>query len=330
MKPSIAIIGAGISGLTLAKQLSHVAEVVIFEKSRGVGGRLSTRYAEPFSFDHGAPFFTARSNAFQQFLAPYFACGLVQKWTGNVITLESGKKTSDKIWHEPHYVAVPTMNSLCKALIDNTVMMLNCEIVSIENKKNHRWQLSNKNGQSYGPFDWVISTAPSPQTSTLFEKIVPLDSLVSQYRSCYSLMLGFQRPWTQSWIAAEIENSPLQWLFVDSSKPQRDKNLTALVIHASHLWTESHLNEERTDIEFFLRQELQSLLELNVSAPCYSSLHFWRYALINKVQAKAHKSSYFLDQDRHIASVSDCHGTSRVEDAWLNACELASRITSDL
>ena len=39
----IAIIGAGLSGLTAATQLREHAEVTVFEKSRGPGGRMETR-----------------------------------------------------------------------------------------------------------------------------------------------------------------------------------------------------------------------------------------------------------------------------------------------
>jgi predicted NAD/FAD-dependent oxidoreductase len=68
MKKRIAIIGAGMSGLTLANRLSKIAEVVLFEKSRGVGGRMSTRQADPFTFDHGAQFFTVRDKRFSVFI----------------------------------------------------------------------------------------------------------------------------------------------------------------------------------------------------------------------------------------------------------------------
>lgn len=53
MKKRIAIIGAGSSGLTLAQQLKEYADVVVYEKACGVGGRMSTRYVDPFYFDHG-------------------------------------------------------------------------------------------------------------------------------------------------------------------------------------------------------------------------------------------------------------------------------------
>lgn len=38
----IAIIGAGLSGLVLARQLASNADITVFEKARGVGGRMST------------------------------------------------------------------------------------------------------------------------------------------------------------------------------------------------------------------------------------------------------------------------------------------------
>mgnify|MGYP000096997027 CR=1 FL=1 len=41
----IAIIGAGMAGLTVGIQLNDFAIVELFEKSRRVSGRMSTRYA---------------------------------------------------------------------------------------------------------------------------------------------------------------------------------------------------------------------------------------------------------------------------------------------
>ena len=70
MALNIAVIGSGMAGLTLAKQLGAHADVTIFEKSRGLGGRMATRYANDFVFDHGAQFFVAKTPMFRQFLSP--------------------------------------------------------------------------------------------------------------------------------------------------------------------------------------------------------------------------------------------------------------------
>ncbi len=64
----IAIIGTGLSGLTVAGLLKSAANITLFEKSCGVGGRMATRYAEPYSFDYGAQFFTAKTRPFQAFI----------------------------------------------------------------------------------------------------------------------------------------------------------------------------------------------------------------------------------------------------------------------
>jgi renalase len=58
------IIGAGITGLTLAQKLSKVDqkyELLLLEKSRGLGGRLATRRGDSTRFDHGTPEITEKS-----------------------------------------------------------------------------------------------------------------------------------------------------------------------------------------------------------------------------------------------------------------------------
>ena len=38
----VAIVGAGLSGLVVARSLSEIAEVTVFEKGRGAGCRIAT------------------------------------------------------------------------------------------------------------------------------------------------------------------------------------------------------------------------------------------------------------------------------------------------
>lgn len=66
----IAVIGAGMSGLTAARRLAKAgATVTVFEKSRGLGGRLATRRTDGGPADHGAQYFTAREPAFKAWVA---------------------------------------------------------------------------------------------------------------------------------------------------------------------------------------------------------------------------------------------------------------------
>ena len=332
MKLSIAIVGAGLSGLTIANVIGNHAEVTVFEKSRGVGGRMSTRYSDEFYFDHGAQFFTVRNKHFKQFLAPYFSSGLLQEWQGKVVTFEKGKKMTDRIWFEPHYVATPGMSNLCKKLAENIKINLNCDIAPLGEKSQQGWELFDKNGTGLGYYDWVISTAPPVQTTHLFNKFLPKDSILNQskFLACYSLMFGFNEKWVHSWIAANILNSPLEWIAVNSTKPGRNHNLTTLVVHSSNSWAEVHADDDLEKTEYFLRDELQQILKFDISDPEYFSMHRWRYALLDKLNDDQTKNESYYDKVLQLASVGDWCSRSSIEDTWLNSHELALRIVGNL
>lgn len=58
----IAIIGAGITGISVAYHHPAGSAITIFDKSRRPGGRVSTRTSREhpgYSFDHGAPYISA-------------------------------------------------------------------------------------------------------------------------------------------------------------------------------------------------------------------------------------------------------------------------------
>ena len=61
----IAIVGAGISGVCAANLLAQEGfKVDVFEKSRGLGGRLTTKRLDWAHIDIGAQYFTARDPRF--------------------------------------------------------------------------------------------------------------------------------------------------------------------------------------------------------------------------------------------------------------------------
>ena len=326
MKPRIAIIGAGLSGLTVANGLTGFADITLFEKSRGVGGRMSTRYADPFYFDHGTQFFTARSKAFKQFLKPYIESGLVAPWQGKVITLEANKKVTDRLWFEPHYVACPSMNSLCKKLSEGLQITLQTEVAPLADKINNQWHLKNASGEALGIFDVVISTAPPTQTIRLFDKHLPDDCPIKSANmlGCYTMMLGFKKPWDKSWMAAKVHNSPIEWIAINSTKPGRDAAMTSMTVHTNNAWAQQHIDDDIAVTEALLKQELSHLMDIDVYAADYFALHRWRYALLEEKE----KNDPYWDAQLGLASVGDWCTASRIEDVWLSARELADAMTN--
>jgi predicted NAD/FAD-dependent oxidoreductase len=81
----IAVIGAGIAGTACASALQRAGyQVSLFDKSRGPGGRMSTRRGEDWQCDHGAQYFTARAPAFRAEVARWEAAGVAAQWHAQV------------------------------------------------------------------------------------------------------------------------------------------------------------------------------------------------------------------------------------------------------
>ena len=80
-KPAIAIIGTGMAALAFANGCGTAFQLSLFDKSRGLSGRLSTRRAPEHAFDHGAPFFHADTAAFKNWLQSFETRGAVALWT---------------------------------------------------------------------------------------------------------------------------------------------------------------------------------------------------------------------------------------------------------
>ena len=105
----ILIIGAGLAGLTAARvlgQLPEPPEVILVDKGRSVGGRLATRRMDGATLDHGAQFFTVRSEPFQAEVDRWIEAGVVEEWC----------RGFDPPDGYPRYRGVGGMNALAKHL----------------------------------------------------------------------------------------------------------------------------------------------------------------------------------------------------------------------
>lgn len=320
----IAIIGAGISGLSIAKLLEKNADITLFEKSRGVSGRLSTRRIDSYVFDHGAQYFTARTDEFKKFLDPLFKVNVVEKWTPRYMKFNLlSTKTSELIEdQEVRYVGTPNMNSICKYLAEGLNVKLNTRIISI--KKDDKWSLTDENENEYHYFDWVISTAPSPQTTALFSKeFIHYDHIKSiDMIGAFALMLGFQNPIKHKFDAAHILNSDISWISFNNTKPKRFLDNTSIVIHSSHEFFDKNLHTETDVIISNLLREASYVIGHDLSCADCKLLHPWRYANIT-TEDKMHS---LIDTDLFIAASGDWSAGGRVEGAFVSAYRVANRI----
>lgn len=104
----VLVVGAGLAGLTAARQLVDAGQdVVVLDKGRAPGGRLATRRMGRAVLDHGAQFFTVRGIELQHQTDDWLGRGVVAEWCRGFGPEPDG---------HPRYMAVGGMAALGRDL----------------------------------------------------------------------------------------------------------------------------------------------------------------------------------------------------------------------
>ncbi len=324
----VAIVGAGLAGLTVARHIGDIAKAVIFEKSRGPGGRMATRRAPPFEFDHGAQFFTAGEPAFSAVVRSWQQAGVVKTWQPRYAELDRGAVVAERAGDadHPHFVGTPGMNAIGRHLSSGLDVRLQTPVETI-NPRGSGWQLIAADGSDLGVFDWLIATAPATQAAALLPESFAHHRALSdtQMQGCFALMLGFNQPRQLPWQAALVHNSDISWVSVNSSKPDRPAPFT-LVAHSTGAFADAHMDEPLEGLQQHLCAELRDLTGIDAKHADFCQLHRWRYANI----AARSGSAALIDPDRRLAACGDWCIGGRVESAYSSAVSLAEYLRSVL
>lgn len=321
----VAIVGAGLAGITAARKLHSIAQVTVFEKSRGVGGRLATRWADSFYFDHGAQFFKAHSADFKAFLAPWIEQGVVARWDARFVEINEGQIQQQRQWDQfyPHYVGVPSMNAWAKAMAEGLDIVLNTRVAQISRMGN-LWQLTDELGHHLGDFDWVVLAIPAAQAHSLLPASVAFAHSREdvQMLPCFSLMLGFDEPMSLSFDAALVRGADISWISVNSSKPGRNPAFT-LLVNSTNRWASEHIDDDRDSVMAHLCQQTGKVIGQSIDHAVHKVIHAWRYANLPK---QSSEQAFMLDEQQQLAVCGDWMIQGRVNAAFTSGHALAEAI----
>jgi renalase len=320
----VAVIGAGIAGLSCARALqSFGIEVSVFEKSRGPSGRMSTRRTPDWSADHGAQYFTAKDPRFIQEVNRWRHAGIADIWTPELKVYEAQVWRASKST-ETRYVGIPQMNSPGKYLADGLSIQYEKTITQLE-KKGPQWSLHcSESGELADLYDSVLIALPARQASTLLKNLdVRAASIANsaQMKACWTMMASFPNQPATDFEAAFINQEIISWICQNRSKPMRPGN--AWTIHGSPSWSQDNVELSKEDAQ---GQMVECLTRLGFNCQAAEiSMHRWRYA-----SGGLENAIGFLSlADVGLGLCGDWLHGGRVEGAWLSGLELAVAIKNN-
>jgi len=320
----IAIIGAGMAGLTAARRLSDTHEVVLFDKSRGVGGRMSTRYAGDYEFDHGAQYFTITDPEFQTLIDGVANDGEATRWDSRGLYLRDGELTMDT--GRPRWVGSPRMNAVAKTLAQGLQINLGQRVSRISGSVGDLI-LTFEEGGREGPFDHVICTAPAPQAAALLPSSSPLQAALDDVHmhACFALMVGWPEPFDLGWDSLRVSDLPISWLALNASKPDRNAAVSTLVIHAAPDWSDDHAEADRDWVQSVMLDAASALCDRKLDQAPHIALHRWLYAYSNQGVGQ----NCLVDPDLGVVLAGDWCVGGRVEGAFVSGRAAADHILSN-
>jgi photolyase PhrII len=324
--PRIAVVGAGIAGLTCARTLAdHGLAVRVFDKGRGFGGRTSTRrVGAGLTFDHGAQYFTARDPRFQLRVGSWLHDGVVARWDARIATLAGGVVGPDP---NPgaRYVGTPGMSAITRHLGAELEVAFGVSVAGLA-RDGDLWCAFDDGGRELGRFDCVVLALPAPQAERLFVTAGADDlaAAAANARMAPSLaaMVAFATPLDAPFDGAFVSGSPLSWVARDSSKPGRQAGCDAWVLHPSPGWSSAHFDAPPSQWRDALLAAFAVALDRPLPEIVHADQHRWGFALPTEPLA----ASSLHDATLGLAACGDWCGGPRVEGAWLSGADLAGRI----
>jgi renalase len=343
---NIAIIGAGMAGITAARTLMQAGHrVTLFDKSRNPGGRMATKRTEFGSFDHGAQYFTVRDARFRTLMqwALATAPDVARPWSANAVRVldATGRKAAAALpTTEPHWVGQPGMNALAahctQPLIDAGRMMRSTRVHRITHTTKG-WHLNavdaNDQDAVYGGFDKVLLALPSFQAREMLHNsehhapwVKELDKVA--VAPCWTLMVAYPSavsvspqkpavPLGPQWSAARSTHHRVAWLARESSKPGREP-IDRWTVQASADWSREHLEDDAPRVKAKLLKAFAEVTGIRAE-PDYAEVHRWRFAKTETPLGK----HYLWDSKTGLGLCGDWCIGHRVEDAFVSGLELA-------
>ncbi len=331
----VAVIGAGIAGLTCAQKLRQAGKsVVLIDKSRGLGGRLATRRLAGTHADHGVCYLQPKGDLFQQWIAELVAAGILRVWTEGIHSLSADGILQPPTKFASYYAAPLGATSIAKYL-GRDLEIIGDKLITAIDPINHGWRLSSKDPEFDLTAEQVVFATPPAQALVIAKQAIDPTCIqqLSNIQFSRSITAIAVYPTTDQTAAAAIpwqgiqciEHPTLAWIGLDSSK-QLNPTQPVLVIQSSAAFAEQYF--DAPDLAIVGQKLLDAIVPLipTLTTPELIQVHRWGYAF---AQNPASVQFLTAQTTAPLYFCGDWCGGNRVESAYLSGMALADRILNN-
>lgn len=293
--PRIAIVGAGVAGLTTAYALRTLpVDVIVYEKSRGYGGRVASRSRYGNRYDHGANYFSPTSERVERLVTAHLPTdGLVD--IGRSIwefdrshTLHRPSSAGDPKW--TYRQGISRLGKLL-ARFSRAEVRTETRIARLE-RRDDRWILWGEAGTAYSPFRAVVLTPPAPQTAHLLaettgggarvdriQRTVADVAYSSQFSFVFAYDRGLSRPGDFYAVRSADPDHPLAWVSYEHDKPGHVKaGHSMIVVQTAPAWTAERVDRSPDTFVPQVKEWAEDVLVSDLRHPAWYDTQRWRYA----------------------------------------------------
>ncbi len=308
MGKNIAIIGAGMAGLGAARALTQNGHTItLYEKSRGVGGRVASRRIEGCVVDHGAQNIKPQNSPLEEIMlrelpttdlvaiAPPTRLYEVNQNgdTARILPTDAARNADAK------YSYRNGMTTLPKLLLDalpreQTHIRYETRITRLRETPTDV-VLTDENGDEAGRADIVIVTAPAPQAADLLGDSAPtmrstwetLDRVKAlrqvEYHKNLTIILGFAAPAPDApayALLAEDRGNDLLWLAFEQTKaPERAPHgESVLIAQMSPKFSKLYYEGDDSLLVWRTLDGLKTLFGDTYTQPLWTQTKRWKYS----------------------------------------------------
>ena len=326
----IAIIGAGFSAATLSYFLKK--DLIFYEKSRGVGGRCSTRRVDNIGlFDHGLQYIKSKNLEFKNFLGDYTI------WEGQFKIFKNNELKDDL--NKERIINENGNNTLIKNLFKNKKVFINKELISLD-RKNDYFQLNFKDNAQEN-YKTLIITAPYQQAFNLTKQFTEnyFAKLNFSMQPNLTLMVAFNKSLNLNLSAISFDDDDVLGFAANENTKKKiliNKDLELWTIQSSLKYAIKNIYEYRNNKKSLMDEMLRSFsvklkIDIKEDNIQYFDIHGWLYAYRTNLETdncswNLGTANCYWNEDLRLGICGDWFSGGNAESAFLNAKKLAELI----